>query len=106
MDIINRIRPLAVTTATVVALGISSTAMACADRAIEACKSAIADEQGAELSTRLKKIKTRGGGYEAWFNLSDGDQQMKAFCATKRDQVELVTSEGSWTGRNPRRPEM
>lgn len=105
MSIHNRIRPLAVTTGAVVALSLSSAALASADRAVKACKSAIADEQGTELSTRLKKIQSRGGSYEAWFNLSDGDTQLKAYCLSKRSSVDLVTSEGSWTGRNPQRPQ-
>lgn len=105
MSVHNRIRPLALAAGTVLALSLSSTALASADRAVKACKSAIADEQGTELSTRLKKIQSRGGSYEAWFNLSDGDMQLKAYCLSKRNSVELVTAEGSWKGRNPQRPE-
>lgn len=104
MEMLNRIRPLAIATGTTVALALSSTAFASADRAVQACKGAIADEQGAEVSTRLKKIRPRGASYEAWFNLSDGDTQFKAYCLMKRDEIELITSEGSWKGRNPQRP--
>ena len=104
MDILRTLRPITVTTGALVALTLSSAAMASADRAVKACKGAIADEQGSEMNTRLKKIKSRGSSYEAWFNLSDGDSQLKAYCLSKRDSVEVVTSEGSWKGRNPKRP--
>jgi len=77
-----------------------------AENAIKACKLAIADDQGSEMTARVKKVKSRGISYETWFNLSDGDAQMKAYCVTKRDKVEeIVTSEGRWTSRNPSRPE-
>ena len=88
-------------------LNASSPAMAgSAETAIEACKVAIADDQGSETMVRLKKIKTRGNSYETWFNLSDGDNKMKAFCVIRRNKVEqFVATEGRWTGRNPGRPE-
>ena len=77
-----------------------------AENAIEACKVAIAADQGAETMARLKKIKSRGNSYEAWFNLSDGDDQLKAYCLTRRNKVEeYVATEGRWTSRNPGRPE-
>ena len=104
MDMIRRIRPIAVTTGTIVALTLSTAALASVDRAVKACKGAIEAEQGAEISTRLKKISSRGNSYEAWFNLSDGDTQMKAYCLSKRSDVEVITTEGSWKGRNPKRP--
>ena len=104
MEIRKSIRPLAVATGAVLALSLSSTALASADKAVMACKTAIADEQGSELRARLKKIKSRGGAYEAWFNLSDGDTQLKAYCYSKRDGVDVITSEGNWKGRNPGRP--
>lgn len=88
-------------------LNVSSPALAgSADSAVKACKVAIADDQGSGMMARLKKIKTRGNSYETWFNLSDGDAQMKAYCVIKRDKVEeIFTSEGRWSGRNPGRPE-
>lgn len=106
MDIRSSIAPLAVFAVAVLGVSLSSPAVASADRAVMACKNAIVEEQGAELRTRLKKIKSRGGSYEAWFNLSDGDTQMKAYCMSKRDQVDLIMTEGSWKGRNPKRPEI
>lgn len=106
MEIRSSIAPLALFAVAIVGVSLSSPAVASADRAVMACKSAIVDEQGSELRTRLKKIKARGGSYEAWFNLSDGDTQMKAYCLSKRDKVDLITSEGSWKGRNPKRPEV
>lgn len=105
MKLKDRIRPWAVSSIAVMVLSLTNTALASADRAVKACKSAIADETGSELSARLKKIQSRGGSYEAWFNLSDGATQLKAYCVSKRSAVEVITSEGSWTGRNPQRPE-
>jgi hypothetical protein len=104
MEIRRRMSPLVVAAGVVAALSLSSAAHASADRAVSACKDAIADAEGSELRARLKKIKSRGGAYEAWFNLSDGDTQLKAYCYSKRDQVDLITSEGAWKGRNPKRP--
>ena len=104
MGIRNSRRPLALITSTVVAVSLAGPAFAGANRAVEACKDAIAEDQGTELMTRLKKISPRGGSYEAWFNLSDGDTQLKAYCLSKRSGVQLITSEGSWTSRNPQRP--
>jgi hypothetical protein len=106
MEIRSSIAPLAVFTVAVVGVSLSSPAAASADSAVMACKNAIVEEQGSELRTRLKKIKSRGGAYEAWFNLSDGDTQMTAYCLSKRDSVDVITSEGSWKGRNPKRPEV
>ncbi len=105
MSFKDRLRPWTASSAAILALSLSSTALASADRAVKACKSAIADERGSELSARLKKIQSRGGSYEAWFNLSHGATQLKAYCVSKRSTVEIITSEGSWTGRNPQRPE-
>jgi hypothetical protein len=98
-------RTLAVAAAIMTSLAMSPAAFASADRAVKACKGAIADEQGEAMSTRLKSIRARGNAYEAWFNLSDGDTQLKAYCLSRRNTVEIITSEGRWTSRNPRRPE-
>jgi len=97
-------RPVAVAAAFVASIALSPSAFASADNAVKACKGAIADEQGKQVSTRLKSIRARGNAYEAWFNLSDGDTQLKAYCLSKRNNIELMTSEGRWTSRNPRRP--
>ncbi|MGI9342201.1 MAG: hypothetical protein ACR2QV_05090 [Gammaproteobacteria bacterium] len=96
--------PLAVAATVLASIALSPSAFASADNAVKACKGAIADEQGAEVSTRLKSIRARGNAYEAWFNLSDGDTQLKAYCLSKRNNIELMTSEGRWTSRNPKRP--
>jgi len=106
MEIRSTLAPLGVFAVAVLGVSLSSPAVASADRAVMACKDAIVDENGAELRTRLKKIKSRGGSYEAWFNLSDGDTQLKAYCLSNRDSVDLITSEGSWKGRNPQPPEV
>jgi len=97
-------RPTALAAIVLTSLIASPAALASSDNAVKACKGAIADQQGEQISARLKSIKTRGNGYEAWFNLSDGDTQLKAYCLNKRNNVELMTSEGRWTSRNPRRP--
>lgn len=77
-----------------------------AENAIKACKIAFAEEQGSEMMARLKRIKSRGTTYEAWFNLSDGDDQLKAYCVAKRERVtEVFLAEGRWTSRKPSRPE-
>jgi len=104
MEICSKIRPAPVATGVVLALSVASPAFASADRAVKACKGAIESEQGSDVSTRLKKISPRGGAYEAWFNLSDGDTQLKAYCLSKRGEIEVITSEGSWNSRNPQRP--
>ena len=58
---------------------------------------------GADVA--LKKIKPRGSSYEAWFNVSDDDEPLKSYCYVKRGNVEqLVTTNGRWTGSNPKRP--
>ena len=104
MEIQNMLRPALVSVVAVVSVGFASTAAASADRAVKACKSAIAEEQGTELAARLKKVQPRGPAYEAWFNLTDGDTQLKAYCINKRNSVEIITSEGAWQGRNLKRP--
>jgi len=107
MDIQNSNRTALMASGIVALLGVSPAALAGpAENAIKACKVAIADDQGAATMARLKKIKSRGNSYEAWFNLSDGDAQHKAYCVTRRDKVEeYVATEGRWTSRNPGRPE-
>ena len=79
-----------------------------ADDTVKVCRSAIAEAEGREYSDiALKKIKPRGNSYEAWFNVSDADEPLKTYCYIKRGKVEqLVTSEGRWTGSNPKRPKV
>lgn len=79
-----------------------------ADEVVQACRAAIAEAEGINYSdVSLKKIKPRGNSYEAWFNTSDGDQSLKSYCYIKRGEVQqLVTTEGRWTGSNPRRPKV
>lgn len=76
-------------------------------KAIEACKSAIIDAEGNTIDdANLKKIKPRGRSYELWFNVSAGEREMKSFCEIKRGEIQfLVTSDGRWSGSNPKRPE-
>jgi hypothetical protein len=76
-------------------------------KAVEDCKAAIIESEGNSYSsTSLKKIKSRGRNYEVWINVSDGDRDLKSYCKTERGGIDvLVTTEGEWTGSNPRRPE-
>ncbi len=79
-----------------------------ADETVQICRAAIAEAEGRDYSdVSLKKIKPRGSSYEAWFNVSDGDQSLKSYCYIKRGKVEqLVTTEGRWTSSNPKRPKV
>lgn len=79
-----------------------------ADDTVKACRAAIAEAEGRDYSdVDLKKIKPRGNSYEAWFNVSDDDEPLKAYCFIKRGKVEqLVTTEGRWTSSNPKRPKI
>lgn len=79
-----------------------------ADETVRICRAAIAEAEGQDYSdVSLKKIKPRGSSYEAWFNVSDGDQSLKSYCYIKRGKVEqLVTTEGRWTSSNPKRPKV
>lgn len=79
-----------------------------ADETVKACRAAIAEAHGRDYSdVALKKIKPRGSSYEAWFNVSAGDQPLKSYCYIKRGKVEqLVTTEGRWTSSNPKRPKV
>jgi hypothetical protein len=74
--------------------------------AVEACKLAATAEAGEDVVAKLIKVKSRGANYEVWLNLR-GEQEQKTFCYLRRAEVEtLVTEEGAWKGRNPRRPEI
>lgn len=107
MEIQNRKHTGLVAGCVVALLGASPAAIAGpAEDAIGACKVAIADEQGSEMLAKLKRIKSRGNTYETWFNLSNGDEQVKAYCVAKRNTVEeVILADGRWTRRNPSRPE-
>jgi hypothetical protein len=74
--------------------------------ALEACKVAVNAGNEAEVITKLMKIKARGANYEVWLNIDNADQAQKGYCFLRRGEVEqLIVEEGSWVGRNPRRPE-
>lgn len=79
-----------------------------ADETVKACKAAIVEAEGRDYSdVSLKKIKPRGNSYEAWFNVSGEDQPLKSYCYLKRGKIEqLVTTDGRWTGSNPKRPKV
>lgn len=75
------------------------------EKAIAACKDAAASSQGVSAVSKLKKIKSRGGGYQLWFNIAGLDEPMRSFCHYKRGQVErFVVDAGRWTSTNPRPP--
>ena len=74
--------------------------------ALEACKLAVNAGKDAEVITKLMKIKARGANYEVWLNIDAQDQEQKGYCFLRRGEVEqLIVEDGSWVGRNPRRPE-
>lgn len=87
-------------------LGTGSALAAAADDAIETCRAAIEQAQGVDVSAKLSKVKPRGNNYEVWFNVKDDGVDRKSYCYLKRGEVQqLLTQEGRWKGRNPRRPE-
>ena len=106
MDVTKNRMVAASLAAALVGLAAAPSANAGPNRAVEACKTAIAAEQGDEVVSRLKQVRPRGSAYEAWFNVSDGDTELKAYCLNKRSGTELVTSEGSWTGSKLKRPQV
>jgi hypothetical protein len=78
---------------------------ASADSVVQSCKTAISETEGTSYNdASLKRIKPRGSSYEAWFNISGGNRELKSYCYIKRGEIEqLVTSEGRWSS-NPKRP--
>ena len=78
---------------------------ASADNVVKVCKTAIAESEGTDYnSASLKRIKPRRSSYETWFNIAEGDRELKSYCYIKRGQLEqLVTTEGRWSS-NPKRP--
>ena len=104
MEIGKQLHPVAIILSAVAILGIATAAVADPGRAVDGCLEAIMDEQGRKLVPRLRKIQARGGSYEAWFNLKDGDERLKAYCVNKGNTYEVITSEGSWRPWNPQRP--
>lgn len=84
--------------------GIASAAPA--DDAIQACRIAIEQAQGDDIVTRLSKVRPRGNNYEVWFNVATEQAQQRSYCYLRRGEVQqLVTEDGRWKGRNPKRPE-
>ena len=98
------LRFVATSLSAVAALCFAGVTVADPNQAVEGCKEAIANEHGSELIPRLKRIEVRGGSYEAWFNLTDGEKKVKAYCLKNRNKVDVVTSDGKWSGMNPPRP--
>lgn len=76
-----------------------------ADDAIQACRTAIEQAQGDEVVTKLSKVRPRGNNYEVWFNVVTDEAQQRSYCYLKRGEVQqMVTEDGAWKGRNPKRP--
>jgi hypothetical protein len=100
----NKMHPVVIMLSTAAMLGIASAAVADPGKAVDGCIVAITDEQGRKLVPRLRKIQARGRSYEAWFNLKDGDERLKAYCVKKGNTYEVITSDGSWKRWNPKRP--
>ena len=99
-------RIIIVTAALACGLGSASALAAAADDAIKSCRAAIEEAQGVDVSAKLSKVKPRGNNYEVWFNVKDDGIYRKSYCYLKRGEVrQLLTQEGRWKGRNPRRPE-
>ena len=88
-------------------LMISGTAAAApAQDAIKACKTAVQDSVGEGTLAKLTKVKSRGANYEVWLNVKGEAASQRSYCYLRRGEVQqLVTEDGQWVGRNPRRPE-
>lgn len=100
----NQINKIAITLA-IMLLASGAAWSASADKVVKSCKAAISDSQGTAISSAsLKRVKPRGNSYETWFNVTEGDQELKSYCYIKRGEVQqLVTSQGRWSS-NPKRP--
>lgn len=76
-----------------------------AGKAVSQCRDAVSQEQGEDAVTKLKKVKSRGVGYDIWLNVKDGDTELRSFCYLKRGELQqIVTEEGRWTSTHPKRP--
>ncbi len=77
------------------------------ERAIEACKVAIAESVNQEeVNARLKRVKSRGNSYEVWLNVRSTDTPQRSYCLLRSGEVEqLVMQDGRWSGTRPRRPD-
>jgi len=78
-----------------------------AARAVSECRDAVAQEQGTDAVAKLKKVQSRGSGYDVWLNVKDGETELRSFCSLKRGKVDqVVTEDGRWTSRHPSRPDL
>jgi len=77
-----------------------------ADDAIQACRAAIEQAQGDDVVAKLSKVRPRGNNYEVWFNVQTDQVQQRSYCYLRRGEVQqMVTEDGQWKGRNPKRPQ-
>lgn len=76
-----------------------------ASNAVSQCRDAVIQEQGEDAVAKLKKVKSRGAGYDVWLNVKGGNNELRTFCFLNRGVVQqMVTEEGRWTSRHPSRP--
>jgi hypothetical protein len=101
------IRKTIITAAALGAVAASGAAVAApAQDAIEACRVAIEANAGQDVVSKLTKIKSRGANYEVWLSVKAEDQDQRTYCYLRRGQLDqFVVEDGSWVGRNPKRPE-
>lgn len=91
----------------VASLLVSGAAVAApAEKAIEACRTAVEGTVGGDVVAKLTKIKSRGANFEVWLNVEAEDAEKRSYCYLRRgDVAQVVVEEGKWVGRNPSRPE-
>lgn len=78
-----------------------------AERAVSQCREAVSQQQGEDAVATLKKVQSRGAGYDVWLNVIDRGNELRSFCFLKRGEVQqIVTEDGRWTSRHPSRPDL
>lgn len=77
-----------------------------ASKAVSQCRDAVVQEQGQDAVAKLRKVQSRGAGFDVWLNVTGIDNELRAFCYLKKGEVQqMVTEEGRWTSRHPSRPD-
>lgn len=75
---------------------------------LNACKDAIAQDQGEDARVRMSSIDRKGRQYDLFLDVyvpaADGsEERMRAYCAAKGSKVlELVQAEGAWDKQSKR----
>ncbi len=76
-----------------------------AESAIDSCMTAVTADAVEVIDGNVARVKPRGGSWEVWLNVNSSDADLKVWCLAKRGVVrELVAQEGTWMGRNIKRP--